>query len=113
MAAFTVAIQEYSDQANSRKYTVNGHTVQKPKLVLQKRTVGSVGGASGTDTLSVVYGTEDSAGEPLSGRVVFEANVRRPVEAIAADVTAALADFRNFIASDEFTDLVNTQNYIQ
>lgn len=113
MAAMLLALTEYSDKENARTYTVSGHTVQKPKLVFQKRKNGSEGGPSASDTITLVYGTEDSAGDPLASRVVFEVTVRRPVEGIAADVTAALADFRDVIAGDEFANTVNTQNYLK
>lgn len=113
MPAMATVLTEYSDEANSRTYTVTGHTVAKPKLVIQKRKVGAVGGSSGQDTISVTYGAVDSLGAALSGRVAFDITIRRPVEAVSADVNAALAVFRDVVASDEFTAVVNTQNYLK
>lgn len=113
MAALAATLVEYSDESNSRTYTTTGHTVLKPKLVIQKRKVGAVGGGSSSDTISVVYGTEDSLGATLASRVVFELVVRRPVEGIAADQTAALALFRDVVQSDEFATTVTSQNYLK
>lgn len=113
MPTLAATLVEYSDEQNSRTFTTTGHSVSKPRLVIQKRKVGAVGGASGQDTISCVYGTVDPLGVSLPGRVVFEVTVRRPVEAASADLSAALALFRDIVASDEFTTTVNTQNYLK
>lgn len=113
MPTLATTLTEYSDEANSRIYTVSGHTVAKPKLVLQKRKVGTPGGASSVDDIQVVFGAADANGVILPGRVAFAVSVRRPVEAAAADTDAALAVFRDIVASDEFAAMVNTQNYLK
>lgn len=113
MPALAATLVQYSDEQNARTYTTTGHTVAKPKLVIQKRKVGTVGGASGSDTINVVYGTTDPLGAVMPGRVVFEANIRRPVEADATDLSAALALIRDIVASDEFAAVVTTQNYLK
>lgn len=113
MPVMATNVTEYSDELNSRTYTITGHTVAKPKLLLQKRKVGSIGGASCTDTIDVVFGTQDAAGTILPGRITFGITIRRPVEAIAADVTAALAVLKDVVGSDEFANVVNTQNYLK
>lgn len=113
MPVMATTLTEYSDEANSRTYTATGHTVAKPKLVLQKRKIGAPGAASSVDTVQVVFGAADAAGAILPGRVAFEVTVRRPVEAASADVSAALAVFKDIVGSDEFTATVNTQNYIK
>jgi hypothetical protein len=61
----------------------------------------------------VVYGTEDADGLPLAPKVVFDAGVRYPANGQSSDVTAALAVFRDFVASDEFTTMVTSQAYVQ
>jgi hypothetical protein len=43
---------------------------------------------------------------------MFQAVIRRPKDGIAADVTAALAIFRDIIAGDEFGNTVSTQEYL-
>jgi hypothetical protein len=63
------------------------------------------------DVFQVISSTEDADGEILTSKVLFEAKVRRPANGIASDVTAALAIFRDIVASDEFTATVNTQGW--
>jgi hypothetical protein len=113
MASFATVIQEFSDKENNRTYMVSGHTVSKPRLVIQKRKVPATADASCESHLMVVYGTEDAAGSPLPSKVVFDAGVRYPANGDSADVAEALAAFRDFVASDEFTVLVNSQAYVQ
>lgn len=113
MASFTTTITEFSDKENARTYMVSGHTVQAPKWVIQKRVTPSTPEAVAKSQLIVAYGTEDADGNLLPSRVIFEASVRYPANGESADVTAALAIFRDFVASDEFTTLVNTQAYVQ
>lgn len=113
MASFSTTISEFSDSENRRTYAVSGHTTIKPKLVLQKRKTATSQNGQNEDTLMVVYGTVDADSFPLQSKVVFEANIRRPVNGDAADVTAALAVFRDFVASDQFAAMVTGQVYIQ
>jgi hypothetical protein len=114
MAAMTTVLTEFSDKEDSRTYTLSGHTAVRPNLVIQKRKVAS--GASGvaSDTVSVIYGTVDEDGLPIASKVVFEVNVRRPVNIGSAetDITDALAVFRDIVAGDEFAATVSTQNYL-
>lgn len=112
MAGMTTALTEFADNGNSRTYTYAGHSASDPKLVIQKRKVASGSTSVIEDTVSVISGTEDSAGEPLTSRVLFEAKLRRPVNGISADVDAALVIFRDVIAGDEFTNTVDTQEWL-
>lgn len=113
MASFTTTISEFSDQENKRTYMVTGHTVQAPKLLIQKRSVPKTASSAGESQLMVVYGTTDADSLPLASKVVFSADVRYPANGQSSDVAAALAVFRDFVASDEFTNLVNSQAYVQ
>jgi hypothetical protein len=113
MASFTTTISEFSDKENHRTYAITGHTVQTPRLVIQKRKVPSSSSANAETELMVVFGTSDAEGVPLSAKVAFSANVRYPANGDSADVSAALAVFRDFVASDQFTVLVNSQGYVQ
>jgi hypothetical protein len=113
MASFTTVIEEFSDENNRRTFAIDGHTVQQPMLLIQKRKVPSTLTSNAESELMVVYGTADAASEPLTSKVVMTANVRYPANGTAADTTAALAIFRDFVASDEFTAMVNTQSYVQ
>jgi len=113
MAAMTTALTEFSDNGNSRTYTYTGHTAQDPRLVIQKRKVPSGNQTVIEDTITVLSGTEDASGNPLSSRVTFQAVVRRPIDGVSADVTAALAIFRDIVAGDEFGNTVSTQEYLK
>jgi len=113
MASFSTTISEFSDTENRRTYAISGHTVQAPKLLIQKRSVPKTASSVGESTLSVIYGTTDADGNIHPSKVGFAANVRYPADGQASDVTAALAVFRDFVASDEFTALVNAQSYVQ
>lgn len=113
MASFTTTITEFSDKENYRTYMVSGHTVKAPRLVIQKRKVPTTSTGIAESHLMVVYGTEGADGNPLASKVVFDAGVRFPADGQSSDITAALAVFRDFVASDEFTTMVNSQAYVQ
>jgi hypothetical protein len=112
MAAMSTALTEYSDKENSRTYVYTGHTVQDPKIVLQKRKVPTGQQVIVEDSITILSGTEDSAGDALDQNVTFNVTVRRPKNGIAADVTAVLAIFRDIVAGDEFANTVNTGQYL-
>lgn len=112
MAAMTTALTEFSTMGDSRTYTQASHTASEPKLVIQKRRVPQGNQSVAESTVGVVNSTEDSAGEILSSKVSFTVTVRYPVDGIAADVTAALATFRDIVAGDEFANTVTTQEYL-
>lgn len=113
MAAMSTALTEFSDKENSRTFFYTGHTVSKPKLVLQKRKVPVGNQVTVEDTITVLCGTEDGDGAILDSKVSFTATVRRPKNGIAADVTAALAVFRDIIAGDEFGLTVGDSRYLK
>lgn len=113
MASFTTVITEFSDKENNRLYEVAGHTIQKPKLLNQRRKEASSPTGVAVNDLVVYYGTVDSNSDPIANRIALGANVRIPVNGLQADIDAALVTFRDFIASDEFTEIVNSQSYVQ
>lgn len=112
MAAMTTALTEFADNGNSRTYTYTGHTSQEPRLVIQRRKVAAGATSVIEDVVQVLSSTEDAAGDLLTSKVLFEAKLRRPVDGISADVTAALAIFRDVIAGDEYTNTVSTQEWL-
>lgn len=113
MAAMTTALTEFSDNGNSRTYTYTGHTALIPKLVLQKRRVPSGNQTVIEDTITVLVATKDADNNVLPQKVSFSATIRRPLNGTSADVTAALATFRDIIAGDEFGTTVTTQNWLK
>lgn len=113
MANFATVLSEFSDKENNRTFMVSGHTVQAPRLVIQKRKVPASPTNVAESHLMVVYGTEDAESLPLTSKVVFDAAVRYPANGQSGDVTAALAVFRDLVASDQFTEMVTSQAYIK
>ena len=112
MAAMTTVLTEFSDNGNSRVYALPLHTVVKPQMLTQKRKVPTGNQVTIEDVVNVQIATEDVDGAVLPQRVGFQVIVTRPIGHDAADVTAALAIIRDIIASDEFTNTVNTQEYL-
>lgn len=113
MAAMSTAVTEFADNGNSRTYTYTGHTALKPKLVLQKRKVPSGNQIILEDSVKILVATTDPTTAVMAEKITFEAVVRRPTLGLAADVTAALATFRDVVAGDEFTSMVNTQGWLK
>lgn len=112
MAAMTTVLTEFADNGNSRTYVLAAHTTSKPRLVIQKRKVPSGNSTVQEISIQVVYSTEDAAGNILTPKVVFEVSHRSPIDGIAADVTSALAVFRDIIAGDEFGTAVTSQKWL-
>jgi len=113
MAAMSTSVTQFSDENNRRTWSISGHTISAPRLLIQKRKVPATPSAASENSLQVVYGTKDAANIPLQSKVVFEVTVRYPADGASADVTAALAVFRDVVASDEFTATVTSQNYVK
>lgn len=112
MASFTTVMSEFNDVSNARTFSVSGHSTVVPKLVIQKRKVAASATASAQSQIDVVYGTNDVNGVPLSSKVVMSAIVRNPLNGTSTDTDAALVVFRDLVASDEFTIMVNSQDYL-
>lgn len=112
MAAMTTALTEYNDSYNSRTYIRSGHTALEPKLVIQKRKSATGAKSVAQDSIQTVRSTKDADGIILDSKVTFEVIVRRPINGTAADVTSELVDFRDIVASDEFTALVTNGAYV-
>lgn len=113
MAAMTTALTVFSDKENARTYTYTGHSVQKPKKVLQRRKEPGVNQEIIEDQVTVYNGAEDSSGGYLDPRITFTVTIRRSKNAIAADVSAALATFRDIVAGDEFTAVTTGSAYLK
>lgn len=113
MAAMSTVLTVFADNGNARTYTYTGHTAVEPRLVLQKRRTSSSATSVIEDTVSVLSSTKDAANVLLASKVLFSATCRRPVNGVAADVSAALAVFRDIVASDEFTSVTTTQKFVK
>lgn len=113
MAAMTTVLKEHADYGNARTYTAPGHTALVPQLVLQKRKVLNSPDGNIESSAAVVFATKDAAGLTLQGKVRFEVIARYPAQGDVDDVSAAKALFRELVASTNFDDMVDDQNWVQ
>lgn len=112
MTALSAALTEFSTNGDSRTYTTLGHTVQKAKVVVNKRKV-PVGNQTVSEfTVSVVHATETSAGDVLPQKLNFTVSIRQPIDGLSSDRDAALVLIRDIIASDEFANSVATSEFL-
>jgi hypothetical protein len=111
MAGMSTVLTLQARSGHSSTYTVPAvHTALKPKLVLQKRKVPSGNQSMMEDTITVLDSTVDSADVLLDSKIAVTVIVRRPKQGASADVTAALARFRDIVAGDEFGAVVTAQS---
>lgn len=113
MAAMSTALTHFSTDGDSRTWTTSTHTVGKPRLVIQKRKVPVGNQVVAETTLSVIHATVDAAGVTLPQKVTFSATYRTPITGATGDTTAALAIFRDIVASDEFGAAVTGQLFVK
>lgn len=112
MPAMTTGLTEFSDNGDSRTYTLDGHTALDAKLVIQRRRVPVGNQTVAESSFEVIYATDDADGIQLPEKVAFMGKVRYPIKGTQADIDAALAVFRDIIAGDEFANTVNTQEWL-
>jgi hypothetical protein len=115
MPAMATTLTEFSTNGDSRTYTTAGHSVSKPKLVLQKRRVPSGNQTVSENKVSVVHaalGPDDSV---LPSKVTFSIDVRVPLNIKSGDTSVAdsLAILKDIVNSDEFAASVSTQNFLK
>lgn len=112
MAAMSTALTVFSGVGNTRTSTLTGHTAFKPKILIEKRRVPEGNQVVGEYSFKVVEATTDANDVILSNKVSFEAIYRAPVNGNVAETNAALAVFRDVVASDDFANSVATQNWL-
>jgi hypothetical protein len=112
MAAMSTALTEFADNGNSRTYSLSGHTVSEPQLVIQKRRVPVGDQTVSESVVDVVYATTDADGAIVKSKISFSATVRFPIDGQTTDRDAALAVFRDIVAGDEFANTVGTQEWL-
>jgi hypothetical protein len=112
MAGQSTALTEFSSSGNSRTSTTSGHTVSKPKLVIERRRVPSGKQVVSEYSFTVLQATEDADGNVLEPKVQFVATVKQPINGDSADVAAALVIFRDIVAGDEFGNSVTTSEWL-
>lgn len=110
MAGMSTALTSFASYGNSITYELSGHTVEKPRLVIQKRKVPSGVTGVGEDSFQVVYATVDSEGLVLTPKYTLMAVGRSPQNGTTTDRDAALVIFRDIVASDEFGAMIASQS---
>lgn len=113
MAVMTTVLTKFADNGDSRTSTTSTHTAIKPRIVIEKRRVPAGKQTTLATSVKVVHATVNAEGIVLTEKVAFEASCQYPILGQAADVSAALAIFRDIVASDEFANQVNTQEFLK
>jgi len=113
MAAMSTALTEFSTNGDSKTWTLSGHTVSAPKIVIQKRKVPVGNQTVGENVISVIRGTVDSNGAVLPSKVVMSVTIRYPVAGLATDVTAVRDVLKDIVAGDEFAASITSQNFLK
>lgn len=109
MAAMTTVLTPHGQSNGWTVYRTPTHTAEVPFICQQKKVTKEVQGELLKDYFRVALATDDSDGNRLAGKVAMEVVVLRPVGGQSADVTTVRDLFREFIASDEFADMVTKQ----
>lgn len=103
MAAMATATTRIAVTGSTFTSAVNSvHTASKPALLIQSSKVPDASNANVETTTKVVYGTVDADGFVVPSKVVFQVMTKDPKQGADADWTAALALFREYVASDDF-----------
>lgn len=115
MAAMSTALTQFATNGDSRTWTTSGHTVSKPKLVIQKRRVPAGNQTVQETNISVVQAALAPDGTVLPSKVTFAATIRYPIDIKSGETTVAdtLAIFRDMVAGDEFAATVTSQNFLK
>jgi len=113
MAVMTEILTVFGGVGNTREYSRDAHTVSLPRKVLQRRKVPAQGQVVAEDQVTVLSATTDSSGSRLQETIRFSVSVVRPITGDTAHVADALAAFRDLVNSDEFTNVVNTQEFLK
>lgn len=112
MAAMTTALSTISAEGTTVVYAAPTSTAARPHTVEQKRRLPSGNRTVNEAWCLVKRITEDADGNALPSPTLIEARVRYDVNGLSADLTGVKALFREFVASDEFDVLVDTQKPI-
>lgn len=112
MAAMLTSLTVFDTRTGARTSVLDTHTVQSPKLVIESRKVADGNKTVAEYKFALRHTTVDAEGAPLKEKIVFEAVARIPILGNVADVATALGVYRDIIASDEFENSVDTQEWL-
>jgi hypothetical protein len=110
MAAMSNNLTVFSTNGDSVTYRLDGHTMAKPQLVLQRRRPPVGSSTVQEDEVSVVFTTEDADGNVIATKILLSAKIRRDQNSDSTDLANALAAFRDIVAGDEFTAVFNNSD---
>lgn len=113
MAALATTLTLFSDKENNRTWTTSGHTVSRPKLVIQKRRVPVGNQIIQEDTISVLQSGLDAAGAVIAQKASFMLQVRQPINMVGTTVADALVIFRDIVQSTEFGTTTTSSLYLK
>lgn len=112
MPAMATVLTEFSNNGDSRTSTLAAHTVSKPQLVIEKRKVPVGNQLVAESTVSVIVTSTDGSGDVLPSKYNLTVSARLPIGGQAADQSLALTVLRDIIASDEFANTLDTQEWL-
>lgn len=115
MAALATVLTPFSTEGDSKTSTTVGHTVDKPKLVVEKRRVPVGNQTVGEYTASVIQAAIDPEGLVLPSKVTMSLTVRIPLNIKAGETTVAdvLTILKDVAQSTEFGASVTSQNWLK
>lgn len=108
MAAMTTVLNNFQNFGDKRTYFTTGHTAEKVKICVAARKVPTGNQTIVEASFAVQHATEDDAGLVLSSRPTLTCQFRAPINGQTADITAIKAIFRDFVAADEFSSLIDS-----
>lgn len=114
MASFTTTIEEFSTNGNSTTFAISGtHTASAPRLVIQRRRVANGAKQYYEMDMDIVHGLLDADGKPVEARMAAKCTMKIPTVATSAQIDSLVADYRDFVNSDEFVESVKKQLWLQ
>lgn len=112
MADMTTVLKVHDDGPGRRVFSVDGHSVAAPRLVIQKKTTAATPDGLAKDELQIVYGAFDSDGVPLSSKNALTLNIKRANNARSTEFDQAIALFKEIVASDNLLRICASQDYL-
>lgn len=112
MAAMSANLTVFSDSQDRRVYRLDDHAVGNTRLLIQTRRVPTGAQVMVEDTFSIVHQPADDEALGALPNVNFTVTLRRHHASDPTTVAAALTLLRDMVASDEFGNTVDTQDYL-
>jgi hypothetical protein len=111
MPTMVTSLTGFSNNGDSKTSTLSAHTVSQPQLVIEKRKVPVGSQTVAESSVSVVIATTDGT-NILPQKYVYNVVCRSPIAGQSAEKAIALATLRDVVASDEFANMLDTQEFL-